>query len=435
VPPVLANLETTALAYTEKAPATPVTATMTVSDSDSPTLASGSVSISTNFVVGQDALSYSAPAGNPVTGSFNALTGVLALSGAATPAQYQAAFRAVQYQDFSNNPSVAPRTLNFIANDGASNSNVASRTITVTAVNDPPMLVQVEPFALVYAPNDPSTPVTSTVSVIDVDSPTLAFGVVGISSNYQSGQDLLSYVPPAGNPVTGTFNPTTGILTLSGPGSDVQYQAALRAVKYQNTSNNPVTAPRTLSIQVGDGSALSNVATRQITIVDGPPVVTDFQVEGGSAQRSRVTRLSVTFSEVVTLDPGALTLVGFAGTLTSNVDNTGGRSTLTLTFAGVGTEFGSLADGNYTLTANAANVHDLTGNQLSGNASFNFHRLFGDINGDKTVNLSDLTAFRNAFGSTTTDANYLSFLDLNGDGVINLSDLTQFRNRFGVILP
>jgi hypothetical protein len=57
------------------------------------------------------------------------------------------------------------------------------------------------------------------------------------------------------------------------------------------------------------------------------------------------------------------------------------------------------------------------------------------VNGDKTVNITDLTAFRNAFGATTTDANFQPFLDFNGDGVINLTDLTQFRNRFGVILP
>jgi hypothetical protein len=51
------------------------------------------------------------------------------------------------------------------------------------------------------------------------------------------------------------------------------------------------------------------------------------------------------------------------------------------------------------------------------------------------VNITDLTAFRNAFGATTADANYQPFLDFNGDGVINLTDLTQFRNRIGIILP
>jgi hypothetical protein len=70
-----------------------------------------------------------------------------------------------------------------------------------------------------------------------------------------------------------------------------------------------------------------------------------------------------------------------------------------------------------------------------GDFTLDLHRLFGDVNGDRTVNITDLTAFRNAFGATTSDPTYLPFLDLNGGGVINITDLTQFRNRFGVILP
>jgi hypothetical protein len=61
--------------------------------------------------------------------------------------------------------------------------------------------------------------------------------------------------------------------------------------------------------------------------------------------------------------------------------------------------------------------------------------LFGDVNGDKAVNGLDLTAFRSAFGTVSTDMGYVSFLDFDGDGAINGTDLTQFRNRFGVILP
>jgi hypothetical protein len=72
---------------------------------------------------------------------------------------------------------------------------------------------------------------------------------------------------------------------------------------------------------------------------------------------------------------------------------------------------------------------------LDGENVTSLFRLFGDINGDRTVNITELTAFRNAFGATTTDANYSPFLDLNADGVINLTELAQFRNRFGIILP
>ena len=66
--------------------------------------------------------------------------------------------------------------------------------------------------------------------------------------------------------------------------------------------------------------------------------------------------------------------------------------------------------------------------------TLDLHRLFGDVNGDKAVNGLDLTAFRNAFGTVSADAGYVSSLDFNGDGAINGTDLIEFRNRFGVIL-
>ena len=71
---------------------------------------------------------------------------------------------------------------------------------------------------------------------------------------------------------------------------------------------------------------------------------------------------------------------------------------------------------------------------MGGDNTTNVFRLFGDLNGDKSVNGLDLTAFRNAFGTVSTDPAYLSSLDSNGDGAINGLDLAQFRARFGTII-
>jgi hypothetical protein len=158
-------------------------------------------------------------------------------------------------------------------------------------------------------------------------------------------------------------------------------------------------------------------------------------------QRSMVTSLTVTFSGVVTFTGQAAfqlarTGPGTTGNVTLAVDLTGSTATQTiahLTFSGPLTEgANSLIDGNYALTILSNQVN---GGLLGGDSVSSLFRLFGDVNGDKTVNITDLTAFRNAFGATTSDPNYQPFLDFNSDGVINLTDLTQFRNRFGVILP
>ena len=49
-----------------------------------------------------------------------------------------------------------------------------------------------------------------------------------------------------------------------------------------------------------------------------------------------------------------------------------------------------------------------------------------DFNGDLTVNLTDYSSFRSAFGTSTNPD-----MDLNGDGTVNLSDYSLFRQSFG----
>ncbi|HWR88420.1 MAG TPA: right-handed parallel beta-helix repeat-containing protein, partial [Acidiferrobacterales bacterium] len=129
----------TALTYTENASATAVDVALTVSDADSANLTGATVTISANYANGQDVLAFANQLG--ITGSWSAATGVMTLTGTTTVANYQAALRAVTYSNSSDNPSTLTRTVSFVANDGTSNSAAATRNISVTAVNDAPVLV------------------------------------------------------------------------------------------------------------------------------------------------------------------------------------------------------------------------------------------------------------------------------------------------------
>ena len=76
---------------------------------------------------------------NGITGSYNAATGMLTLSGTASVGDYQAALRSVTYFNSSASPSSAVRTVSFQADDGqAANhaSNVATSTINVRSAFD-----------------------------------------------------------------------------------------------------------------------------------------------------------------------------------------------------------------------------------------------------------------------------------------------------------
>ena len=103
-----------------------------------------------------------------------------------------------------------------------------------------------------------------------------------------------------------------------------------------------------------------------------------------------------------------------------------------LTFSGAFTEGpGSLIDGNYTLTLIASKIQGV-GGFLDGDANgvggddktLLTHRLFGDSNGDRTVNGTDFHAFRLAFLSNS------STFDFDGDGQVTGADFLQFRLRF-----
>jgi hypothetical protein len=144
--PVLSNIEGTVLPYAEGQAATQVTANLTLTDSDSPTLTGATVQFASGFVQGQDVLAFTA--GNGISGTYNPVTGVLPLSGTASLANYQAALRSVTYRN-SNLVTAAGgnRVVQFTATDGTNNSNAASRTIAVTAVLDGPApLPYVEDF-------------------------------------------------------------------------------------------------------------------------------------------------------------------------------------------------------------------------------------------------------------------------------------------------
>ena len=92
--------------------------------------------MTTNYLNGQDTLAFTTQ--NGITGTWTAGTGVMALSGTATVAQYQTALRSITYNNNSDYPNTSTRTVTFAVSDGTNTSNTASRNITVTAVNDAP---------------------------------------------------------------------------------------------------------------------------------------------------------------------------------------------------------------------------------------------------------------------------------------------------------
>jgi hypothetical protein len=102
-------------------------AVVTATDSDSSgNLAGATVQFGSGFTSG-DALVFTNQ--NGITGSYNAGTGVLTLSGTTSIANYEAALESVKYD--TTNASHATRTIDWSTTDGAATSNTSTSTVDV----------------------------------------------------------------------------------------------------------------------------------------------------------------------------------------------------------------------------------------------------------------------------------------------------------------
>ncbi|WP_172730226.1 hypothetical protein, partial [Neorhizobium tomejilense] len=172
--------------------------------------------------------------------------------GSATKAQYEAALESIKYNNTSDDPSTQTRTVSFSVHDGDAWSNAGTASITVTATNEAPVISNVG-GTLAYTENDAAKVIDSSITISDADDTNINSATVKITGNYANGQDVLSFTNQNG--ITGSWDASTGTLTLSGSATKAQYEAALESIKYNNTSDDPSTQTRTVSFSVHDGDA------------------------------------------------------------------------------------------------------------------------------------------------------------------------------------
>ncbi len=177
-------------------------------------------------------------------------------------------------------------------------------------------------------------------------------------------------------------------------------------------------------------------------LAGNPQKVESVILNDGSAQRSMVNSLTVTFDGAAILDPGAIELRQQDGRLVDaqfDITLVGGKTVAVLSFAGPEFVGGSLADSSYTLTVLADRVHDRWGRELDGDGDGSagadrvdaFFRLFGDSDGDGDVDWQDRNHFGLALQESDGEFGYLWYFDFDGDGDVDGLDNGQFSRRFG----
>ncbi len=287
--PVLSDLETTPLAYTEDQGPLHVTNTIVITDIDDDSLAYATVRINPGYLPAEDTLVFTNMPG--ITGAWTDVNGTMTLTGPDTKANFQAALRSVSYINTNTgNPSLTARTMTFRVNDGKGNSNAPTRNISITRVNDAPVLSGIELTPLSYTEGAGAVPITATILVKDPDDSDIESATIQITGNYINTEDTLIFTNTAS--ITSSWTQFTGTLTLTGSATKANYQAALRNVRYKNKNTlNIAAVPRTVTFIISDGFLYSNMVSRNINIIaeNDPPVAYNVNISGSHTIYSYLT--------------------------------------------------------------------------------------------------------------------------------------------------
>ncbi|MFN8226498.1 MAG: hypothetical protein U0R18_07210 [Mycobacterium sp.] len=246
----------------------PVTllASATIADLDSETMSGAVVKINTFGQTG-DVLGYTAPQDNPITGTWDAATKTLTLSGAGTKAQYEEALEAVTFSATTGAGLVRGFLISVTDSTGMSSGWSGAATATVSTPLPPAIGTLGAPtFTISGAP----VTVLASVTITDLDSDTLSGATVRINTLGQTG-DVLGYTAPQDNPITGVWDAATKTLTLSGTGTIDQYEAALKAVTFTATQGAGLV--RGLLINVTDDMGVQSLAAGVATIIVNAPLI------------------------------------------------------------------------------------------------------------------------------------------------------------------
>ena len=157
-------------------------------------------------------------------------------------------------------------------------------------------------------------------SVSDADTTLLSSATITIT-NFQAGEDVLAFTANGSTGDIAINSNAGGVLTLTSAAGATfaQWQAALHAVTYANTSDNPNTADRLINVNVSDGLTTSNtaVATVHITAVNDAPAAT----AGGTASYTEQTAAVVVDNTVTVSDVDSANLAGATVTISSGLQS------------------------------------------------------------------------------------------------------------------
>ena len=305
----------------------------TLSDVDDTQMVSATVQIGAGLGSGDTLAAGSLPPG--WTQSYNAGTGTLTLSGAATNlANVLSALETVRYSNASENPSTAQRTISWqvrdansdAASNGTQLSNTLTTTLNVVSVPDAPVAVDdvnsiTEGSVSVAGNVKPGTPGQDS----DLDNTNAELSITGIRTGTEASGGVMSAIAAGTTSADGTI--IAGLYGSLRIGADGSYSYTLdNANPVVNALKTGDTLTEVFSYTLADPGALSDVAQLTITIdgvTDGGPSITPVDGNGAATGETTVFEAGLTtVADTSETGTGSITLSADDGLDSLRIDGT-----------------------------------------------------------------------------------------------------------------
>jgi surface adhesion protein len=290
----------------------------------------------------------------------SATTGVITITGTASHEVYEDLIKSITFS--SNGATVdGTRNITVSVNDGTgtanAESNVATLQVAVTAINDPVVITLDHNYTEIrqtYTEGDAPSKFLSPIQLADPENGDIQSATLKIT--FVKPGDVLAVTEAHG--LTSSYDATTGILTLTGPGSVADFQAALRSVTYSNALDNLSGDTRAFTLTLVDaGGAVTEMAQAihmNVVPVNDVPVITSFEAgtfveQAGPAalvktfsvtdpDNTNLSKVVVTVTGLISTDVlAALDSAGIKADVTYNSDHTQATVLLTSTNGTAGT--------------------------------------------------------------------------------------------------
>jgi hypothetical protein len=271
--PVITYTGPSALVYQEDGPPLPLlSGSLVITDVDTVTLASATVTLVNRPNADAETLAVAAGSSG-LTTQYSA--GILLISGPAPIEAYRQVLSTLTYSNASQDPNEADRQVQVVVNDGLTGSAPLLRTVGVVAVNDPPIAdlngagPGVDFSTTFYIQWRPARITDPNMALVDQDDTSLQKVTVRLVNSPDGAAESLTARVGSTN-ITPTYDPSTGVLLLSGMDSVTNYQQVLRTLTYNNVLANPTPALRTVEFQAEDATQAGPISRTTISIQPTP---------------------------------------------------------------------------------------------------------------------------------------------------------------------